>query len=95
MQCKLKLNSYSNFIDSFLATLIIYKLTKGKIETLQVYASFYVARKTGAKGLQTEVLARIPKLMVLAILRYFSVWCSFIPYEKTSTQKLSHSFYAG
>jgi hypothetical protein len=34
----------------------------------------------------------IPKLMTLAILQYFFLWCSFILCEKTSTQKISHSF---
>ena len=34
----------------------------------------------------------IPSLWFSPILGWFSVWCSFIPCEKTSTQKLSHSF---
>ena len=34
----------------------------------------------------------IPKLIALTILGYFSVRCSFISCDKTSTQKLSHSF---
>jgi hypothetical protein len=36
-----------------------------------------------------------PQAYGFTYLGYFSVWCSFILCEKTSTQKLSHSFSAG
>ena len=69
---------------------MILRQISNNIHILQVYASFYVARKQSLKVCKPSDcwcrgMRRHPQA-------YFSIRCSFISCDKTSTQKLSHSF---